>query len=176
MCQEPKQIPSLVVQCIYEVEQRGINRVGLYKEPSKFPKEVDNCVKEYLKTKVAPSLSNYDIYTVCEILKHFLNELDESLIPVKDFKYFYKASKKKNIEKMESEVNKLPPANRNTLSLILLHLNRIYNNPECRTTKKEIAKVFASIIGSFNKDYDKNEYPEAKLLVIFIYFNTKDIF
>lgn len=48
------------------------------------------------------------------------------------------------------------PVSRDTLAWLMLHLRRIHTNPVSYTTKKDLATVFAPIIGAFDDNYWKN--------------------
>uniref|UniRef100_A0A8C5U755 Rac GTPase-activating protein 1 n=1 Tax=Malurus cyaneus samueli TaxID=2593467 RepID=A0A8C5U755_9PASS len=77
----PPLVPALVVQCVTEVETRGLTETGLYRVPGS-----EQLVREWKRKLLRaggalPALSSVtDIHVVCGVLKDFLRGLKEPLV------------------------------------------------------------------------------------------------
>ncbi|KAF7994421.1 hypothetical protein HCN44_003893 [Aphidius gifuensis] len=153
---EPPMVPSLVVHCIGEIENRGMNEQGLYRI-SGGSSEV-KCLKEkFLKGRGVPNLSDVEIATICSTLKDFLRSLREPLITVSLWADFVRATEIKDSQESEAAlyqaISELPPPNRDTLAFLILHLQRVSSTPECRMPISNLATVFGpTLVGYSSKE------------------------
>ncbi|KAL0157898.1 hypothetical protein M9458_045974, partial [Cirrhinus mrigala] len=73
-------IPSLVVHCVNEIEQRGLRETGLYRV-SGSDRVVKDLKEKFLRGKTVPLLSKVeDIHAITGLLKDFLRNLKEPLL------------------------------------------------------------------------------------------------
>ncbi|XP_075037119.1 rac GTPase-activating protein 1-like isoform X2 [Mixophyes fleayi] len=146
----PPIVPSLVVQCVNEIERRGLQERGIYRIPG-----CERQVKE-LKQKLlygkgkAQYLGKEDIHAVCGCLKDFLRGLKEPLLTFSLHAQFLDAADILNESDCKSEicqaVQELPAANRDTLAFLVLHLYRVIRSPECQMDKMNLSRVFGPTI------------------------------
>ncbi|XP_050825616.1 LOW QUALITY PROTEIN: rac GTPase-activating protein 1-like [Gopherus flavomarginatus] len=140
-------VPALVVQCVSEVERRGLTETGLYRVPGAEPL-VREWKQKLLRAKGAlPSLGRVgDVHVVCGVLKDFLRGLKEPLVTFRLHPVFLRAADIPDEAACQAAlchvVSKLPPANRDTLAFLVLHLLRVAQSPECRMDELNLARVF----------------------------------
>ncbi|XP_065697130.1 rac GTPase-activating protein 1-like isoform X5 [Patagioenas fasciata] len=143
----PPLVPALVVQCVTEVETRGLTETGLYRVPG-----TDQLVREWKQRLlraggVLPALSSVtDIHVVCGVLKDFLRGLKEPLVTFSLHPAFLRAADIPDAAAcataLRHVVSKLPPANRDTLAFLMLHLLRVSRSPDCKMDILNLSRVF----------------------------------
>ncbi|XP_015742351.1 rac GTPase-activating protein 1 [Coturnix japonica] len=146
----PPMIPSIIVHCVNEIEQRGLNEKGLYRI-SGCDKTVRELKEKFLRSKNIPSLSNVDdIHAICGLLKDFLRNLKEPLLTFRLNKTFMEAAEildeDNSIAAMYQAVGELPRANRDTLAFLMVHLQRVAQSPDTKMDVTNLAKVFGPTI------------------------------
>uniref|UniRef100_A0A803TAI8 Rho-GAP domain-containing protein n=1 Tax=Anolis carolinensis TaxID=28377 RepID=A0A803TAI8_ANOCA len=92
-------------------------------------------------------LSNVeDIRAVCELLKHFLRNLKEPLLIFHLSKAFVEGAEisddNNSVAAMYQSVGELPQANRDTLASLMLHFQRVAQNPDTKMDISNLANVF----------------------------------
>nr|XP_023660740.1 rac GTPase-activating protein 1 [Paramormyrops kingsleyae] len=152
-------IPSLVVHCVNEIEQRGLHETGLYRLSG-----VDRTVKElkekFLRGKTVPVLSKVeDIHAICGVLKDFLRNLKEPLLTFRLNRAFMEAAETtdddNSIALMYQTISDLPQANRDTLAFLMIHLQRVSQSPDTKMDVFNLARVFGpTIVGHAVPDPD----------------------
>ncbi|KAJ0069675.1 hypothetical protein NL108_011967, partial [Boleophthalmus pectinirostris] len=123
---ERPRVPLLVVECISEIERRGLKERGLYRVPGG-----DRAVKElrerFLSGKTALNLGKVeDVHVICCLLKDFLRKLPEPLITFRLHKLFMETAEiedERGTVILYKAISELPPPNKDTLAIILLHLH-----------------------------------------------------
>ncbi|XP_028264227.1 rac GTPase-activating protein 1 isoform X2 [Parambassis ranga] len=139
-------VPHLVVDCVAEIERRGLQERGLYRVPGG-----ERLVKElrdrFLQGKSALMLSKVqDIHVVCGLLKDFLRKLKEPLITFRLHKTFMEASELADEDNssavMYQALAELPKANRDTLAFLMLHLHKVMRSPQCQMDQNNLSRVF----------------------------------
>uniref|UniRef100_A0A8V0ZZY9 Rac GTPase-activating protein 1 n=1 Tax=Gallus gallus TaxID=9031 RepID=A0A8V0ZZY9_CHICK len=145
----PPMIPSIIVHCVNEIEQRGLHE-GLYRI-SGCDKTVRELKEKFLRSKNIPSLSNVDdIHAICGLLKDFLRNLKEPLLTFRLNKTFMEAAEildeDNSIAAMYQAVGELPRANRDTLAFLMVHLQRVAQSPDTKMDVTNLAKVFGPTI------------------------------
>ncbi|NXQ39359.1 RGAP1 protein, partial [Catharus fuscescens] len=143
----PPLVPTLVVQCVTEVEARGLTETGLYRVPG-----AEQLVREWKQKLLRaggalPALSSVtDIHVVCGVLKDFLRGLKEPLVTFNLHPAFLRAadipSDAASDTALRHVVSKLPPANRDTLAFLMLHLLRVSHSPDCKMDVFNLSRVF----------------------------------
>ncbi|XP_078085309.1 rac GTPase-activating protein 1-like [Mustelus asterias] len=147
-------IPSLVIHCINEIEQRGLQEPGIYRVPGG-ERIVRELKENYVRGKGLPLLSRVsNIHVVCGLLKDFLRKLKEPLVTFKLHSMFMALMDlpdDQSIRNLSQTVHSLPRANRDTLAFLIIHLQRVMVSPECRMDKHSIARIFGpTIVGHSN--------------------------
>ncbi|NXM03667.1 RGAP1 protein, partial [Tyrannus savana] len=165
-------VPPLVVQCVTEVETRGLTETGLYRVPG-----ADQLVREWKRRLLRaggalPALSSVtDIHVVCGVLKDFLRGLKEPLVTFSLHPAFLSAAGEQGSQggawgkkrllltvipgattdilddaacdtALRHVVSKLPPANRDTLAFLMLHLLKVSQSPDCKMDVLNLSRVF----------------------------------
>lgn len=146
----PPMIPSIIVHCVNEIEQRGLHETGLYRI-SGCDKTVRELKEKFLRAKNIPLLSKVDdIHAICGLLKDFLRNLKEPLLTFRLNKVFMEAAEisdeDNSIAAMYQAVGELPQANRDTLAFLMVHLQRVAQSPDTKMDIPNLAKVFGPTI------------------------------
>ncbi|NWY50855.1 RGAP1 protein, partial [Chionis minor] len=146
----PPMIPSIIVHCVNEIEQRGLHETGLYRI-SGCDKTVKELKEKFLRSKNIPLLSKVDdIHAICGLLKDFLRSLKEPLLTFRLNKTFMGAAEisdeDNSIAAMYQAVGELPQANRDTLAFLMMHLQRVAQSPDTKMDITNLAKVFGPTI------------------------------
>uniref|UniRef100_A0A8C4Y9M8 Rho-GAP domain-containing protein n=1 Tax=Gopherus evgoodei TaxID=1825980 RepID=A0A8C4Y9M8_9SAUR len=122
-------------------------QTGLYRVPGAEPL-VREWKQKLLRAKGAlPSLGRVgDVHVVCGVLKDFLRGLKEPLVTFRLHPLFLRAADIPDEAACQAAlchvVSKLPPANRDTLAFLVLHLLRVAQSPDCRMDELNLARVF----------------------------------
>ncbi|KAK5864210.1 hypothetical protein PBY51_001170 [Eleginops maclovinus] len=143
-------IPPLVVHCISEIEQRGLHEAGLYRL-SGADRTVKDLKEKFLRSKTVPVLSRVDdINAITGLLKDFLRNLKEPLLTFRLNRPFMDAAEvsddDNSVALMYQTVGDLPPANRDTLAFLVLHLQRVADSLDTRMDITNLARVFGPTI------------------------------
>uniref|UniRef100_A0A663MXR8 Rac GTPase activating protein 1 n=1 Tax=Athene cunicularia TaxID=194338 RepID=A0A663MXR8_ATHCN len=139
----PPLVPALVVQCVTEVERRGLTETGLYRVPG-----TEQLVREWKRRLLRaggtlPALSSVaDIHVVCGVLKDFLRGLKEPLVTFSLHPTFLQAAGEWGSCGGAGVGERLPPANRDTLAFLMLHLLRVSRSPDCKMDVLNLSRVF----------------------------------
>nr|XP_046232864.1 rac GTPase-activating protein 1 isoform X2 [Scatophagus argus] len=143
-------VPLLVVECVAEIERRGLEERGLYRVPGG-----ERLVKElrdrFIHGKTPLMLSKVqDIHVLCGLLKDFLRKLKEPLITFKLHRTFTEASELPDEDNscaiVYRAIAELPRANRDTLAFLMLHLHKVMKSPQCQMDRNNLARVFGPTI------------------------------
>ncbi|XP_053257541.1 rac GTPase-activating protein 1-like isoform X3 [Podarcis raffonei] len=143
----PPLVPPLVIQCVNQVERRGLKEAGLYRVPGS-----EHLIREWKRKLLCargalPSLDQVaDVNVICGVLKDFLRSLKEPLVTFALHPAFLHASEIPDEAARQTAlchvVMKLPLANRDTLAFLVLHLHRVMQSPECRMDRHNLARIF----------------------------------
>ncbi|KAK7153925.1 hypothetical protein R3I94_007323 [Phoxinus phoxinus] len=145
-------IPSLIVQCVHEIERRGLEERGIYRVPGG-ERLVKELREKYMCGKGLMMLHKVEeVHAVCGLLKDFLRKLKEPLITFKLHKIFMEASEMdeedKSVETLIKNIKELPKPNKDTLAFLILHLQRVMHSPLCQMDQNNLSRVFGpTIIG-----------------------------
>uniref|UniRef100_A0A8D0HLZ0 Rac GTPase-activating protein 1 n=1 Tax=Sphenodon punctatus TaxID=8508 RepID=A0A8D0HLZ0_SPHPU len=152
-------IPSIIVHCVNEIEQRGLHETGLYRI-SGCDRTIKELKEKFLRGKTVPLLSKVDdIHAICGLLKDFLRNLKEPLLTFRLNKTFMETTEildeDNSVAAMYQVVGELPPANRDTLAFLMIHLQRVAQSLDTRMGTTNLAKVFGpTIVGHAVPDPD----------------------
>ncbi|XP_031659816.1 rac GTPase-activating protein 1 isoform X1 [Oncorhynchus kisutch] len=143
-------IPSLVVHCVNEIEQRGLHETGLYRL-SGSDRTVKELKEKFLRGKTVPLLSKVDdIHCVTGLLKDFLRNLKEPLLTFRLNHTFMEAAEladeDNSIALMYQTISDLPQANRDTLAFLAIHLQRVAQSLDTKMDITNLARVFGPTI------------------------------
>ncbi|XP_068161513.1 rac GTPase-activating protein 1 isoform X2 [Antennarius striatus] len=139
-------VPLLVVQCVAEIERRGLEERGLYRVPGG-----ERLVKElrdrFVQGKAPLLLSKvHDIHVVCGLLKDFLRKLKEPLLTFRLHRTFMEAAEVADEDNsaviLYQAIAELPQTNRDTLAFLMLHLHKVMKSPHCQMDQNNLARVF----------------------------------
>ncbi|KAL1020701.1 hypothetical protein UPYG_G00003530 [Umbra pygmaea] len=143
-------IPSLVVHCVNEIEQRGLHETGLYRL-SGSDRTVKELKEKFLRGKTVPLLSKVDdIHCITGLLKDFLRNLKEPLLTFRLNRTFMEAAEladeDNSIALMYQTISDLPQANRDTLAFLAIHLQRVAQSLDTKMDVHNLARVFGPTI------------------------------
>uniref|UniRef100_A0ABM5F7Q1 Rac GTPase-activating protein 1-like isoform X5 n=1 Tax=Pogona vitticeps TaxID=103695 RepID=A0ABM5F7Q1_9SAUR len=143
----PPLVPSIVIQCVNQIEKRGLKETGLYRVSG-----AEHLVREWKNKllsarRAVPSLDQVsDVNVICGILKDFLRSLKEPLVTFYLHSAFLRAAEiaddSARYTALCHVVMKLPLANRDTLAFLMLHLHRVMQSPDCRMNRHSLARIF----------------------------------
>ncbi|XP_051947611.1 rac GTPase-activating protein 1-like isoform X2 [Xyrauchen texanus] len=152
-------IPSLVVHCVNEIEQRGLHETGLYRL-SGSDRVVKELKEKFLRGKAIPLLSKVeDIHAITGLLKDFLRNLKEPLLTFRLNHAFMDAAEladdDNSIALMYQNISDLPQPNRDTLAFLVIHLQRVAQSTDTKMDIFNLARVFGpTIVGHAVPDPD----------------------
>ncbi|TRY86662.1 hypothetical protein DNTS_005012 [Danionella cerebrum] len=152
-------IPSLVVHCVNEIEQRGLRETGLYRV-SGSDRVVKDLKEKFLRGKTVPLLSKVeDINAITGLLKDFLRNLKEPLLTFRLNRPFMDAAElsddDNSIALMYQNISDLPQPNRDTLAFLIIHLQRVAQSKETKMDCSNLARIFGpTIVGHSVPDPD----------------------
>ncbi|XP_059397412.1 rac GTPase-activating protein 1-like [Carassius carassius] len=143
-------IPSLVVHCVNEIEQRGLHETGLYRV-SGSDRVVKDLKEKFLRGKAVPLLSKVeDIHAITGLLKDFLRKLKEPLLTFRLTRAFMDAAElsddDNSIALMYQNISDLPQPNRDTLAFLIIHLQRVAQSKDTKMDVTNLARVFGPTI------------------------------
>ncbi|XP_056144898.1 rac GTPase-activating protein 1 [Lampris incognitus] len=143
-------VPLLIVECVNEIERRGLEEKGIYRVPG-CERLVKELREKYIQGRGSLMLSKVaEIHVVCGLLKDFLRKLKEPLVTIRLHKTFMQASEMPDEESsvaiMRQAIWDLPKANRDTLAFLMLHLQKVMKSPHCQMDKNNLARVFGPTI------------------------------
>ncbi|NWZ40885.1 RHG24 protein, partial [Brachypodius atriceps] len=129
-CYGNRLAPMLVEQCVDFIRQRGLKEEGLFRLPGQA-----NLVKELqdaFDCGEKPSFdSNTDVHTVASLLKLYLRELPEPVVPYAKYEDFLSCAKmlskeeETGLKELVKQVKSLPAVNYNLLKYICRFLDEV---------------------------------------------------
>ncbi|KAM6898748.1 rho GTPase-activating protein 22 [Lycodopsis pacificus] len=144
----PRLAPLLVEQCVDFIRERGLDEEGLFRMPGQA-----NLVKELQEAFDCgdkPLLdSNTDVHTVASLLKLYLRELPEPVIPFSKYEDFLSCAQllakdeEEGVQELGRQVNTLPLPNYNLLTYICKFLDEVQSHSiENKMSVQNLATVF----------------------------------
>ncbi|XP_046873457.1 rho GTPase-activating protein 24 isoform X2 [Hypomesus transpacificus] len=121
--------PLVVEQCVDFIRERGLLEVGLFRQPGQATLVRE--LQEAFDAGEKPSFDSTDVHTVASLLKLYLRELPEPLVPFSRYQDFLLCGKKLSSERTQGLVelrcllHELPVANFNLLHYICQFLNEV---------------------------------------------------
>ncbi|KAF1373454.1 hypothetical protein PFLUV_G00239020 [Perca fluviatilis] len=143
-------VPRLMVECVAEIERRGLEERGLYRVPGG-ERLVKELRERFLQGKAPLMLGKVqDVHVLCGLLKDFLRKLKEPLLTFRLHRTFMDASELSDEDNstaiMYQAIAELPKANRDTLAFLMLHLYKVMSSPRCQMDQNNLARVFGPTI------------------------------
>ncbi|XP_030639206.1 rho GTPase-activating protein 24 [Chanos chanos] len=154
--------PLVVEQCVDFIREHGLLEVGLFRQPGQatLVKEL----QEAFDAGEKPSFdSSTDVHTVASLLKLYLRELPEPLVPFSCYQEFLTCGKKIPTQRdlalleLRNLLHELPVANFNLLNYICSFLNEVQSYS---STNKMSIQNLATVFGP-NILRPKAEDPES---------------
>ncbi|XP_031699493.1 rho GTPase-activating protein 22 [Anarrhichthys ocellatus] len=144
----PRLAPLLVEQCVDFIRERGLDEEGLFRMPGQA-----NLVKELQEAFDCGDKplfdSNTDVHTVASLLKLYLRELPEPVIPFSKYEDFLSCAQllakdeEEGVQELEKQVNTLPLPNYNLLTYICKFLDEVQSHCiENKMSVQNLATVF----------------------------------
>ena len=116
-------VPAIIIHCTNEIEARGLTEVGIYRVPGS-EREVKELRDKFLAGQGCSALGQVDVHVLCGVVKDFLRNLREPLVPssmwnlftqvfpnvfgVKDLPAFSQAAGNPDSTDGESEIFQVP--------------------------------------------------------------------
>lgn len=144
-------IPPLILECVNEIENRGLNEFGLYRVCGSVHK-IKALKERFLHSKSRPDLGNIDVHVLCGCVEDFLCSLREPLIPANQWEDFCNAVQHPSADDIKQHlfkaINDMPQSNRDTLAFLVLHFHRIAGCADILMPLDNIARTFSlTIVG-----------------------------
>ncbi|XP_076025116.1 rho GTPase-activating protein 24-like [Genypterus blacodes] len=141
-------VPLVVEQCVCFIRQHGLHEVGLFRQPGQ-----TSLVKELQEAFDAgerPSFdSSTDVHTVASLLKLYLRQLPEPLVPHSCYQHFLLCGQKMSSDRtlglvqLRNLLHELPVANFNLLNFICQFLNDVQSySSSNKMSRQNLATVF----------------------------------
>jgi Rac GTPase-activating protein 1 len=149
-------VPALIVHCAREIE-KNLDEIGIYRVAAS-EVEVRELKEKILKSKHGiPQLIDIDVHVLCNVIKKFLNQLDEALVSCIAWRDFVEAvnisDEEDRKQRIKEAILNLPNANRDTLAFLMLHLRRIADNPDNKMNVLAISRIFGpTVLGYSMRD------------------------
>ncbi|XP_054621394.1 rac GTPase-activating protein 1 isoform X2 [Dunckerocampus dactyliophorus] len=139
-------VPPLIVECVKEIERRGLQERGIYRVPGG-ERQVKELRDRFLGGKTPLQLGKVsDIHVVCGVLKDFLRKLKEPLVTFRLHCNFMEASEMNDEHNpcaaMLQVIAELPKPNRDTLAFLMLHFHKVMQSPQCQMDQNNLSRVF----------------------------------
>ncbi|KAK2828432.1 hypothetical protein Q5P01_019466 [Channa striata] len=141
-------IPLVVEQCVNFIRERGLHEVGLFRQPGRTSQVRE--LQEAFDAGERPSFdSSTDVHTVASLLKLYLRQLPEPLVPYSHYKDFLlcgqklKSDRSLGLGELRSLLHELPVANFNLLNFICQFLSEVHSySGSNKMSDQNLATVF----------------------------------
>ncbi|XP_044077493.1 rho GTPase-activating protein 24-like isoform X2 [Siniperca chuatsi] len=140
-------VPLVVEQCVTFIRECGLREVGLFRQPGQA-----SLVKELQEAFDAgerPSFDSTDVHTVASLLKLYLRQLPEPLVPYRRYQDFLLCGQKLTSDRtlglgeLRNLLHELPVANFNLLNFICQFLNEVQSySSSNKMSGQNLATVF----------------------------------
>ncbi|XP_061608672.1 rho GTPase-activating protein 24-like [Phyllopteryx taeniolatus] len=143
-----RSVPLVVEQCVAFIRERGLQEVGLFRQPGQA--SLVRELQEAFDAGERPSFdSNTDVHTVASLLKLYLRQLPEPLVPFSHYQDFLLSGQKLSSDRMQglgelrNLLQELPVANFNLLKFICRFLNEVQSHSKGnKMSCQNLATVF----------------------------------
>ncbi|KAF7635328.1 hypothetical protein Mgra_00005295 [Meloidogyne graminicola] len=144
-------VPTPLLNCIDEIERRGINTEGIYRVSGSFER-IDKLRRLYDLSHNVDLRLEEDIHTVAGLLKLYLRLLPQQLVPFSVFRALLKSYTNsidhlERIRNCRNALDELNEANKDTLRTLLTHLRKIASNSnENKMSAENLSTIFSPTI------------------------------
>ncbi|KAE9549805.1 hypothetical protein FO519_006986 [Halicephalobus sp. NKZ332] len=144
-------VPPVLVKCIEEIERRGITQEGIYRVSASH-EQMEKLKRQFDLGINVDLASVEDIHTVCGLLKLYLRQLPQQLVPYSVFRSLLQAfstatDHNEKVKKCRLELAELNEANAYTLDVLLDHLRKVAQNSNVnKMTSENLATIFSPTI------------------------------
>ncbi|KAF4074174.1 hypothetical protein AMELA_G00236500 [Ameiurus melas] len=145
----PRSVPMLVEKCAEFIKEHGLDEEGIFRLPGQ-----ENQVKHFREAFDAGERPSFpgdtDVHTVASLLKLYLRELPEPVVPWTQYQDFLDSSvmldaaTAEGKEKLEKQISLLPKANYNLLSYICRFLFEVQQHSK---VNKMSVENLATVMG-----------------------------
>ncbi|XP_029377158.1 rho GTPase-activating protein 22 isoform X2 [Echeneis naucrates] len=147
-CGSQRLVPVLVEQCVCFIREHGLDEEGLFRAPGQ-----NNHVRElqdmFDRGEKPVFDSTTDVHTVASLLKLYIRELPEPIIPFSKYTQFLSCAqlltkdKEMGITELGKQVKSLPQVNYNILKYICRFLDEVQSHSnENKMSVQNLATVF----------------------------------
>ncbi|KAI8367111.1 Rho GTPase activation protein [Blakeslea trispora] len=160
-------VPDPVALCFHEISKRGLRTEGIFRlsgatcEVVSLQKKINMCTAEERKRIDA---SIYDVHTLASLVKKYLRELPEPVIPNGFHEQLHQITltdPTEGIQQLSAILIKLPSHNRQLIHAILLMAVKIQLHVEKNMMCPEaLATVFAPVCTGFEQSLRKDTMPK----------------
>lgn len=164
-------VPRLVTHCLREIEGRDENLLQVYRDAAVCNAQMISCMKrKYLTTKYEPNYAKMTSADICQLLSEFLQNLGENVVPSERLPSFSAALADPSDKsgKLRKVITSLPIAHRDTLSALLLHVQKLQKEMDLEVS--DLA-LFAPIVFGFQGNFVENL--DVRKKIIFTNYETK---
>uniref|UniRef100_A0A3Q1GCP3 Rho GTPase activating protein 22 n=1 Tax=Acanthochromis polyacanthus TaxID=80966 RepID=A0A3Q1GCP3_9TELE len=147
-CGRQRQVPVLVEQCVGFIHEHGLKEEGLFRAPGQ-TNHVRELQDAFDRGKKPVFDSSTDVHTVASLLKLYIRELPEPIIPFSKYTQFLSCAqlltkdKEMGIIELGKQVKSLPQVNYNILKYICKFLDEVQSHSnENKMSVQNLATVF----------------------------------
>ncbi|KAK7925127.1 hypothetical protein WMY93_007437 [Mugilogobius chulae] len=141
-------VPLVVEQCVNFIRDRGLHEVGLFRQPGQ-TRMVQELRQAYDSGERPMFDSSTDVHTVASLLKLYLRQLPEPLVPYSHYQHFLQCGRKlstdrsRGLAELRYLLHELPVANFNLLNFICQFLNEVQSySSSNKMSCQNLATVF----------------------------------
>ncbi|KAM9847320.1 rho GTPase-activating protein 22 [Aulostomus maculatus] len=147
-CGPQRQVPVLVEQCVCFIREHGLEEEGLFRAPGQ-TNHVRELQDAFDRGEKPLFDSTTDVHTVASLLKLYIRELPEPVIPFSKYTQFLSCAqlltkdKEMGITELAKQVKSLPQVNYNLLKYICKFLDEVQSHcNENKMSVQNLATVF----------------------------------
>ncbi|TFK45164.1 hypothetical protein BDQ12DRAFT_50569 [Crucibulum laeve] len=142
----PGTVPSIIEECLFEVESRGLSEVGIYRIAGA-ASEI-SALKDAYNRGEHPIKATTDIHAVCDLVKSWFRVLSEPVFPSSSYHQVMEVMRLEDLDSrlagIRSVVQALPQANFDILKRVSEHLDKVTDFEEHNhMTAEALAIVFS---------------------------------
>ncbi|TPX45552.1 hypothetical protein SeMB42_g03955 [Synchytrium endobioticum] len=130
---EGRDVPSVVEQCIHEVERRGLQSQGIYRLSGNAA-TVQKLRNMFNSQEFVRFEDESDINVVAAVLKLYFRELQNPLVPFEFYDDFIEASKisdyNERLMSIKALLHSMPKCNFDTFECLIRHMQKVASNGE----------------------------------------------
>ncbi|KAM3605988.1 uncharacterized protein V6R79_008664 [Siganus canaliculatus] len=147
-CGSQRLVPVLVEQCVCFIREHGLEEEGLFRAPGQ-TNHVRELQDAFDRGEKPVFDSSTDVHTVASLLKLYIRELPEPIIPFSKYTQFLSCAqlltkdKAMGISELSKQVKSLPQVNYNLLKYICKFLDEVQSHAnENKMSVQNLATVF----------------------------------